>query len=133
MGNRRSKIENTGRTILEIQVLELEPSGRKVMTPLLLLRNGNRAFCLLSVGHRSQVVNSVAFKHRGPRRFMGKTRAQLLDHVLAKNAYFWLVVAFGSFSLVSFLIYRFQYVVLPEQEALKEKVEAELLAEGRYE
>lgn len=116
---------------MEIQVLE--PSGRKVMTPLLLLRNGNRAFCLLSVGHRSQVVNSVALKHRGPRRFLGKTKAQLLDHVLANNAYFWLVTAVGAFSLVSFLIYRFQYVVLPEQEALKEKVEAELLAEGRYE
>jgi len=103
------------------------------MTPLLLLRNGNRAFCLLSVGRRSQVVNCVALKHRGPRRYLGKTKAQILDYVLANNAYFWLFVATGAFSLVSFLMYRFQYVYIPEQEALKEKIESELLAEGRYE
>ena len=36
---------------------------------------------------------------------------------------------------MTFVIYffRFQYVVLPEQEALKEKVETDLLSEGRYE
>ena len=28
---------------------------------------------------------------------------------------------------------RFNYVVLPEQDRLKEKVEADLLSEGRYE
>ena len=32
-----------------------------------------------------------------------------------------------------FIFFRFQYVVLPEQEALKEKVETDLLSEGRYE
>jgi len=114
------------------------------MTPLLFLRNGNRASCLLSVGFRSQVVksqdpvlpllqNSVALKHRGPPRFLGRTKAQLMDGILANNAYFWLSVGVLSFSLLSFLIYRFQYVVLPEQEALKEKVETDLLSEGRYE
>ena len=37
--------------------------------------------------------------------------------------------------LMTFAIsfFRFQYVVLPEQEALKEKVETDLLSEGRYE
>jgi len=114
------------------------------MTPLLFLRNGNRALCLLSVGLRSQVVksngpvlpllqNSVALKHRGPPRYMGKTKAQLLDRVMSNNAYFWLSIAVISFSALCFLIYRFQYVVLPEQEALKEKVETDLLSEGRYE
>jgi len=107
------------------------------MTPLLFLRNGNRAFCLLSVGHRSQVVNSVALKHvqskRGPPRYLGNTKAQLLDKIMANNAYFWLSVGGLAFTLLCALIYRFQYVVLPEQEAIKEKVESELLAEGRYE
>jgi len=114
------------------------------MTSLLFLRNGNRAFCLLSVGLRSQVVkskdpvlplfqNSVALKHRGPRRYLGRTRAQLLDALLANNAYFWLSVGVISFSSLCFLIYRYQYVVLPEQEAIKEKIETDLLSEGRYE
>ena len=31
------------------------------------------------------------------------------------------------------LFFRYQYVVLPEQEAIKEKIETDLLSEGRYE
>lgn len=94
----------------------------------------NRASCLLSIGGRSRTVtaNSIALKHRGPPRIFGKSKAQLLDQVMAKNAYFWLGLTCVTIPSLIYLMWRFNYVVLPEQDKLKEKVEADLLSEGRY-
>jgi len=78
-------------------------------------------------------ANSIALKHRGPPRVFGKSKAQLLDQVMAKNAYFWAGLTGVTFPFLCYLIWRFNYVVLPEQDRLKEKLESDLLSEGRYE
>jgi len=109
------------------------------MTHWLLTRS--RASCLLSIGYRRQAVsaNSIALKHRGPPRFLGKTKSQLLDTITVYNAYFWVFATAASTGILSYMIYRLAYVVNPEvekamqekQEELRQK-EEELLSEGRY-
>ena len=60
--------------------------------------------------------------------FFGKGRFWNRKH----NIYSWIFVLYYVFIDLSFYS-RFNYVVLPEQDKLKEKLESDLLSEGRYE
>jgi hypothetical protein len=81
----------------------------------------------------SQNVTQVAWKSRGPRRYLGYTRSQVLDTLMRTNANTCFYVCLTSFPMAAYMIYRYKYVLKPGKLEYEKQKEAELLAEGAFE
>lgn len=83
------------------------------------------------VAFAGAVLPPRRFRHRGPPRLLGRTKAQYLDLLMRTNTR---LAAFVSFLVVPTLMiwsYRYITVLKPAKDAAKQKETEELLAEGR--
>jgi len=82
---------------------------------------------------KSSYLTRVAKKHRGPPRYFGKTKSQLLDGFMRANALTWSSVVLLSMPLLAYMIHRYRTVVMPAKKLEQERVHNELLSEGKFE
>ena len=77
-------------------------------------------------------VTQVAWTTRGPPRYLGYTRSQILDKLMRTNAKTCFFVCMASFPMAAYMIYRYKYVLKPGKLEYERQKEAELLAEGAF-
>jgi len=77
-------------------------------------------------------VTRIATKKRGPPRYLGFTKAQILDEFMRTNARIWATVTFGSLPLFAWMLHNYRKNVKPEQERILREREEALLSEGKY-
>jgi len=93
--------------------------------------SANRPRILLSPS--SQILlTQVAGVKRGPKRFLGKTRSQVLDFFMRTNVRICATISALFFPIVAFYVFRYNYVLKPRKLQLKKEAEEKLLAEGKY-
>lgn len=68
---------------------------------------------------------------RGPPRFFGKTKTQLLDSVMRSNANICFAASLSFFPIFAFYSYRYMTVLKPAREARDAKDREDLLSEGQ--
>jgi len=85
----------------------------------------------LTPSSRIQIAQ-VAGAKRGPSRFLGKTRSQILDSFMRSNARICAVITATFFPICAYWTWRYNYIIKPKREELKKVAEQELLAEGKY-
>lgn len=77
-------------------------------------------------------LTQVAGAKRGPSRFLGKTRSQILDSFMRSNARICALITATFFPICAYWTWRYNYIIKPKREELKKVAEQELLAEGKY-
>jgi len=80
---------------------------------------------------RTYQFTQVAGAKRGPRRFLGYTKTQLLDKLMRSNANICAAITFSSIPILAFYVYRYYTVLKPVKDELELKAREELLAEGK--
>jgi len=73
----------------------------------------------------------VAGAKRGPKRFLGKTKAQFLDAFMRSNANLCFVITLSFFPICGYYTVRYFNVIKPAREELDKKAAEDLLAEGK--
>jgi len=81
---------------------------------------------------KSSYLTRVAKKHRGPTRYFGKTKSQILDGVMRANALTWATIVFISMPALAYMIHRYRTVVMPKKKLEQERMHNELLSEGKF-
>jgi len=83
------------------------------------------------VAFAGAVLPPRRFRHRGPPRFLGRTKAQYLDLLMRTNTRLSAFVTFIAVPALMIWSYRYITVLKPAKDAAKQKETEELLAEGR--
>jgi len=73
----------------------------------------------------------VAGAKRGPTRYFGKTKAQLLDGLMRSNANICFALTLSFFPICAYYTYRYFNVIRPARQELDRKAAEDLLAEGK--
>ena len=74
----------------------------------------------------------VAYKTRGPPRYFGYTKAQMLDTVMRSNATICAAITFLLLPLGGYLVYRYHTITKPSYIEYEKQKQEELLAEGAF-
>ena len=75
----------------------------------------------------------VAWTKRGPHRYLGWTRTQVLDSLMRSNARICATICMCFFPVVGAWVYRYHTVLKPAKLEFEQKRQEELLAEGKFE
>lgn len=73
----------------------------------------------------------VAGAKRGPKRFLGKTKAQFLDVLMRSNANLCFAITLSFFPICGYYTYRYFNVIKPAREEIERQAAEDLLAEGK--
>lgn len=76
-------------------------------------------------------LSQSAGAKRGPPRFLGRTKSQVLDKFVRSNAVICALASFTVVPFVCFWVYRYVTVLKPQKAAWEAAQIEELLAEGK--
>lgn len=78
------------------------------------------------------LLTQVAGAKRGPRRYLGKTKSQILDFFMRSNVRVCATISMSFFPIVAYYVFKYNFVIKPKKKELKKQAEEQLLAEGKY-